>query len=118
MKRDIIFHNPRCGKSRQTLGLLNEKNIKLEVMEYLKTPPTKEELNFICTKLNIKPIQIVRTNESIFKELGLSAKDQKPNDEWFNIMRENPILIERPIVIYNQKVALGRPPENVLGILR
>ncbi len=113
----MILHNPRCSKSRQTLALLEEKGAEIEIIEYLNSPPTQETLQFICSKLQVKPIEIIRTKEKCFKELNLSAQDERSDEEWFNIMIQNPILIERPIVIYNQKVVIGRPPENVLKII-
>lgn len=115
--KNSIYHNPRCSKSRQTMALLEEKGQQLEVVEYLKAPPTKEELDWICTALNIEPLQLMRTKEATFKELGLNKKDQRPREEWLTFMSQHPILIERPIVIYNEKAALGRPPENILTIL-
>jgi len=117
MKKNVIFHNPRCGKSRQTLELLKEKGVEVEVIEYLKDSPTEKDLKWILLKLGKKAIDIIRTKENVFKELGLSVKDTRSDDEWIKILRKNPILIERPIVVYNQKAAVGRPPENVLQIL-
>jgi len=117
MNRNVILHNPRCSKSRQTLALLEEKGVKVEVVEYLKTPPAKADLKFICSKLGVTPIEIIRTKEDVFRELGLSMKDERSSEEWIDLMVKNPVLIERPIVVYNQKAAVGRPPENVLNML-
>ena len=117
MNRNIFYHNPRCRKSRETLQLVEEKNVDFELVEYLKDPPTREQLKNILDGLGKKPLEIMRTQEKVFKELNLSKKDLKSNDEWIDIMIKNPILIERPIFIYKNKVALGRPPENVLDIL-
>ena len=86
-------------------------------MEYLKNPPTKEELLSIIKGLRVHPLQLIRTQEKIFKDLNLSKKDDRTENEWIEIMINNPILIERPIFIYNGKVALGRPSENLLKIL-
>jgi len=117
MHRNVIFHNPRCSKSRQALKILEEKNIKVEIVEYLKTPPSKQELQFICSQLGIKPVELIRTKENIFKELGLSVSEKCSDEQWIDILCKYPILLERPIVVFNQKVALGRPPENIVGII-
>jgi arsenate reductase len=113
----MMLHNPRCSKSRQTLALLEEKGVELELVAYLDTPPTVEELKEICAGLGVSALEIMRTKESRFTELGLSKTDQRSEDEWLSLMVENPILIERPIVSYNGQFAVGRPPENVLAIL-
>jgi arsenate reductase len=111
-----IYHNPRCSKSRQTLQLLNENNEQAEVIEYLKTPPDAETLKDILTKLGMQPRQLMRTKEALYQELKLD--DEGLSDEQLiNAMVEHPKLIERPIVVKNGKVVIGRPPENVLSIL-
>jgi arsenate reductase len=115
--QNAILHNPRCSKSRQTLALLEEKGIELDIVLYLETPPTVNELAEICDTLGVAPTDIIRAKEKRFAELGLSLSDDRSAGDWFELMVENPILIERPIVCYNGKVAVGRPPENVLGIL-
>ena len=112
-----IYHNPRCSKSRQTLSLIEEQGIKPEIIEYLKEAPSAAELEFICNQLAIEPLAIIRTKEKLFSELGLSKKDEKSRKEWIQIMLTHPKLIERPIVVNGNKVAVGRPPENVLEIL-
>lgn len=110
-----IYHNPRCSKSRQTLGLLEENGRDFIVKEYLKHPPTKEELKKLIDLLGIKPEQLIRKGESEFKE---NFKGKKlTDDEWIEAMVTYPKLIERPIVIDGDKAVLGRPPENVLTIL-
>ena len=110
-----IYHNPRCRKSREALGLVQEKVSEVEVIEYLKTPPTFEELKLIIEQLGIKPQDLIRKNEDIFKEKfkGSSYTD----NQWIKILVENPKLIERPIVINGSKARVGRPPEKVLEIL-
>jgi arsenate reductase len=114
---NIFYHNPRCRKSREGLQLINTKNISFKIVEYLKSPPSETELKKILNGLEMKPRSLIRTQEKVFKELNLSKKDNRPDQEWIRIMAENPILIERPILIYNNKVALGRPPENLLNII-
>ena len=117
MKKNTYFHNPRCRKSREGLQLIKEKNIKIEIIEYLNSPPNERELSYILNGLGMKPMALIRTQEKKFKELNLSKNDERSEEEWIRILVENPILIERPILIYNDKVALGRPPENILNIL-
>ena len=112
-----IYHNPRCSKSRQTLDLLNERGVEVEVVEYLKTPPSSEELDVLYKNLGKESLEVMRTKEEKFKELGLSMADNRSRLEWLKIMSENPVLIERPIVVNGSKVALGRPPESVLEII-
>lgn len=111
-----IYHNPRCTKSRQTLQLMKDRGIEPEVIEYLKTPPSAEELADILEKLGMEPRDLIRKQEAEYKANGLdnSALDKLA---LINGMVANPILIERPIVVANGKAAIGRPPENVLGIL-
>lgn len=111
-----IYHNPRCGKSRQTLQLLREQGIEPEVIEYLKTPPNAQELNDILQKLGMEPHELIRKTESEYETSGLS--DEKLDRQALvKGMVKHPILIERPIVIANGKAAIGRPPENILNIL-
>lgn len=110
-----IYHNPRCGKSRQTLKILEEKGEEIRVVEYLKDQPSADEIRNLLWLLGIKPLDLIRKGESIFKEQykGQSLTDE----EWIGAMVKNPILIERPIVIKNGKAVIGRPPELVVGII-
>jgi len=111
-----IYHNPRCSKSRATLALLEEKGVKPRIVEYLKEPPSAAELKRILKTLGLKPRDIVRKGEAVYAELGL--KDAALTDDaLIALMVENPILIERPIVVSGEKAAIGRPPEAVLKIL-
>ncbi|MEM7297652.1 MAG: arsenate reductase family protein, partial [Bacteroidota bacterium] len=91
-----IYHNPRCRKSRETLGIINEKGASVEIVEYLSTPPTKEELSEIISMLGIKPIELIRKGEEIFKT-NFKGNDLT-DDQWIDAMLEYPKLIERPIV--------------------
>jgi len=117
MPKIAIYHNPRCSKSRSTLALIEESGSVPDVIEYLKTPPSAGELATLCKKLKVGPKDIIRAKESLFKELGLSLKDELSDSEWFEILAANPKLIERPIVVKGTKAVIGRPPENVLEIL-
>ena len=110
-----IYHNPRCSKSRQTLSLINDAGKDVEIIEYLKTPPSAAELKDIIALLGIAPEQLVRKGEAIFKEQFKGKKFSV--DEWIDILAAHPKLIERPIVVHGKKAILGRPPENVLTLL-
>ncbi|AIW14732.1 arsenate reductase (glutaredoxin) [Vibrio tubiashii] len=111
----VIYHNPRCSKSRQTLALLEEKNIQPEIVKYLETPPSIDELKTLMVQLGVSEVRdMMRTKEDIYKELELKSAD---DETLFKAMVENPKLIERPIVVANGKAKHGRPPEQVLDIL-
>ena len=110
-----IYHNKRCGKSRHALAILSEKNVEFKVVDYIKNPPTTKELAAILQQLNITPKDLIRKGEAIYKEI---YKDKTfTNAEWIQIMVNNPILIERPIIVNGDKAVIGRPPEKVLEIL-
>ncbi|MBX2847511.1 MAG: arsenate reductase (glutaredoxin) [Acidiferrobacterales bacterium] len=109
-----IYHNPRCSKSRQTLALLEENGIQPEIRLYQKEPLDKSELEQLIAQLDIQPIELMRTKEAAYKELGLN-KDSS-DEERIEAMLNNSSLIERPIVVHNNKAKLGRPPENVLEL--
>lgn len=113
----VIYHNPRCTKSRITLQILQENNIHLKIVEYLKTPPSIVELAEIVKLLSIKPRELLRKGEAAYKENNLDNLSLS-DSEIIGIMHNNPILIERPIVIINNEEAvIGRPPEKVLDII-
>jgi arsenate reductase len=112
-----IYHNPRCSKSRETLALLRERGVDVEVVEYLQDPPTVERLDALCGLLGVEPVALLRAKETRAAELGLTREDRRSRQEWLKILVENPVLIERPIVVKGGRAALGRPPENVLAIL-
>lgn len=110
-----IYHNSRCGKSRECLAFLEKSGQEYEIIKYLEDVPTFDELKEIIKKLGIKPIELVRRKEKIWTE---NFKD-KPlsDDEIINAMISNPILIERPIVINGDKAIIARPLEKVAAIL-
>ena len=110
-----IYHNAKCSKSRETLSLINEHNVEVSVIEYLKNIPTESELKDLIKKLGVQPFEIIRKGESIFKEKfkGKTLTDQ----EWIAAMVEYPKLIERPILVKGEKAVIGRPPENVFQLL-
>ena len=116
MSEVTIFHNPRCSKSRQTLALLNERGISPNVVEYLKSPPDTATLERLLDLLHLDPRGLMRKKEAPYADLGL-ADESVPRAALIQALVDNPILIERPIVLAGDKAAIGRPPEAVLSIL-
>jgi len=112
----ICYHNPRCGKSRLTLQLLQDHDIAVEVIEYLKTPPTAEKLDQLLLMLVMQPRELMRKNEAPYKDLSL-GNTELDRHALIEAMITHPILIERPIVVIGDKAAIGRPPEAVLTLL-
>lgn len=112
----IIYHNPKCSKSRQTLALLEKYGVTPTIIEYLKTPPPAKKLKEILTQLGMVPRDLMRKKEAIYSECELNNPDLS-EDDLIGFMIKHPVLIERPIVLANAKAALGRPPEQVLKIL-
>ena len=110
-----IYHNKRCSKSRAACQLIAEKGVDAEIIDYLATPPSREELLDLLRKLGMQPEQLVRRGEAVFKDnyAGRSLSD----DEWLDALTTHPILIERPIVVRGERAVLGRPPEKVLELL-
>jgi len=116
MSNYTIYHNPRCSKSRQTLEILEQKGIQPEVVLYLEDTPTKHELAALITKLNLTARDLLRKGEQAYKDLSLS-NPELTDESLLDTMVQHPKLIERPIVVYSDKAALGRPPENVLELI-
>ena len=110
-----IYHNPRCGKSREALQLLENSGNDFEIVKYLEEVPSFKELSEIIKKLQIKPIDLIRQKEKIWTE-NFKGKNLS-DDEIIQAMISNPILMERPIVINGDKIAIGRPIENIAKIL-
>lgn len=111
-----IYHNPRCSKSRQTLALIQAQGVEPEIIDYLKTPLSRTELNEILQLLKITPRELMRSQEAEYKTLGLN--DPALSDDALCIaMLNHSKLIERPIVIKDLQAIIGRPPENVLSLL-
>ena len=116
MNKLIIYHNPRCSKSRQSLQIIKDHGMKPTIVEYLKTPLDKFELENISRLLNKRPKEFVRKNETDFKENNIN--DIIENDtELINKMVNFPKIIERPIITSGDKAVIGRPPENVLKLI-
>lgn len=116
MSAVTIYHNPRCSTSRKTLELIRAKGIEPAIIEYLQTPPSSSELDRILALLKMEPRELMRKKEDEYKALKLDRPDLT-RKELIKAMVDNPILIERPIVVSKGKAALGRPPENVASIL-
>jgi arsenate reductase len=112
-----IWHNPRCGKSRQTLALLRKKGIEPAVREYLKQPPTKAEVEKLIDLVGGEAKDLIRDGEPEFKPLGKKKGDLSKADI-AKAIAAHPILLQRPIVVAGQRAAIGRPPEAVLPLLK
>jgi arsenate reductase len=110
------YHNPRCSKSRQGIQLLRDKGVEPEIVEYLKVPPSAEDLNRILDLLGLEPRELMRKKEKEYKELGLKD-DSLSREQLIQAMVENPGLIERPIAVKDKKAAIGRPTERLLEVL-
>ena len=117
MKEFTIYHNPRCSKSRQALQILRGRGIEPNIIEYLKTPLQKDELKKISTSLGLRPKEFVRKNESDFKERNL-VNHLEDDDKMIEAMAAYPKIIERPIVVLKDKAVIGRPPDNVLKLIK
>ncbi len=114
MPRVTLYHNPRCSKSRATLALLRERDVELEVVEYLDTPLSRRELERLRDRLGRPATEWVRRKESAFAEAGLSAESSE--DEILAAIASHPILLERPIAVVGERARIGRPPEQVLEL--
>jgi arsenate reductase len=110
-----IYHNPRCSKSRATLALLEERGLEVDVVEYLATPPTADEIRRLLKLLKLEPIDLIRRGEPAFRASGLDAGSAA--DDLVALMAREPIVIERPIVVIGRAARLGRPPGQVLELL-
>ena len=111
-----IYHNPQCSKSRQTLQIIQNEGVDAEIIEYLKTPPSRDELISLLDGLGLEPRQLMRQGEAEYQQAGLNNPDLT-RDQLIQAMLDYPRLIERPIVVKDGKVIIGRPPERVLDIL-
>ena len=115
MKTVTIYHNPRCSKSRESLALLKKNSFELEIIEYLNAPPSKTRLRQLAGMLEGGAPALLRAKEELCKTLGLSASS--PSAKIIEAIAEHPILLERPLVVCEDRAAIGRPPEAVLEIL-
>lgn len=111
----VLYHNPRCSKSRAALELLRERDADVRVIEYLKTPPSREELESLARRLGLPPAAWIRQGESAFRERGLDVASA--DAELLDAIAAEPILLERPILVACERAVVGRPPERVLELL-
>jgi arsenate reductase len=116
MALTVIWHNPRCSKSRQALALLEERGVEVEVRRYLEDAPSLDELRSVKAALGVPAIDMTRTGEALFRELGLSR--DADDETLLAAMATHPILIERPILLRDGKAVIGRPPEAVLDLVQ
>jgi arsenate reductase (glutaredoxin) len=115
MKKITLYHNPRCSKSRNAKALLEEHGADLSIVEYLKTPPGVEELKNLASLLGMPVREMMRTNESPYRELQLDKTTR--DEDLLAAIAEHPILLQRPIAVAGKRAIIGRPPENVLELL-
>lgn len=111
-----IYHNNRCSKSRCALQYLEEAQIDFETINYLQNPPSIQDIEVLIEKLNLEPLDIVRKNEAVFKERFKNQNLSK--SEWIRVLHENPILIERPIIVGKKNAVVARPAELTLEFLK
>jgi arsenate reductase len=111
-----LFHNPRCGKSRAALALLEQHGIQPQIIEYLKTPPDAAELRTLIARLGIRPEELIRKGEEVYRQhyAGKTLTDS----QWIAAMAKHPILIERPIVVSGKRAVIGRPTDRVKDLLK
>ena len=113
----VYYHNPRCSKSRTGLSLLEEAKIDFKIKEYLNEPMSTEEVKSIVQKLKVRPHDIIRTKEQTYKDLGLNLKEYS-DEHWIQLIVDNPILLERPILVTEDDAVIGRPSENIENFLK
>jgi arsenate reductase len=112
----VIFHNPSCSKSRQTLGILEDRGVEPEVVLYKQAPPDRATLEKIVAAIDVEPSKLVRRDPE-FKESGLTPDDVATAGQVVDVLLAHPALMERPVVVKGDRVVLGRPPENVEALL-
>lgn len=116
MLRAIIYHNPRCSKSRQALAYLNNKEISITIIDCVKNPPSQHQLTELLSQLALPAIALVRTNDRFFKSLNIDINSLN-TAAIITLLVEHPQLLQRPIITINNKAVIGRPTEKILEIL-
>jgi len=111
-----LYHNARCSKSRAACALLAERGQHVEIVNYLESPPSREELRELAAKLAMAPSELVRRGESIFEELYDGR--ELSEEQWLDALATHPILLERPILVRGERAVIGRPPERILELLQ
>ena len=114
--KTVIYHNPRCSKSRETLQILEDNHLQLDIIEYLEDPPTAQELRRIIALLGISARELLRNTEPVYREAELDD-DSLSEDDIIKAICEHPLLMQRPIVICGNRAIIGRPPGRVLEII-
>jgi arsenate reductase len=112
-----LFHNPRCTKSRSAKQLLDDKGVEYEVIEYLKAPPARAQLERIVELIDDPPAKLVRSGDPKFRDLGLSKDDYVDADAVVDLLVEHPELMERPVLLTDDAAAIGRPTEKIADLL-
>jgi len=115
MEKIVVWHNPRCSKSRNGIKYLDEKGVEYAIRRYLEEPPTVEEIKAVLKKLGMKPRELMRTKEKLYRELGL--REVEDDEKLMEAMAEHPKLIERPVVIRGDKAVVARPETAIDAIL-
>lgn len=113
----VIYHNPRCSKSRQALALLRDNAVEPKIIEYLKEPITKPQLKDLLKKLGLEPRKLLRHSEKEFKDLQLSNKSLS-DDTFIDLMIKHPKLIERPIIVRGDDAVIGRPADKIFNLMK
>ena len=112
----VVYHNPRCSKSRETMSILEDNNKSVEVIEYLKQPPDRQTLEDIIAKLSLSPRDLIRTGEQAFQDAGFNI-DSMSDSDIIEAICAHPMLLQRPIVVCGNKAVIGRPPTKILDII-
>jgi arsenate reductase len=115
---DVIYHNQHCSKSRGACELLKTHGRAAQVIDYVAQPPSLAELERLSRLLGVGALGMMRTDDKLFAELGLSTGDQRTEAEWFELIRAHPLLLQRPIVVIGERAVIARPSEKVLELLR
>jgi arsenate reductase (glutaredoxin) len=117
MPKPVLYHNPQCSKSRGACSIVDERRADVEVVRYLDTPPSRDELVAILAKLDTPPASLVRTGEALFKELGVDKATLDDPEAVADLLAAHPRLIERPLLVTEDAAVIGRPPERILDLL-
>jgi len=118
MKKAVVYHNSTCSKSNAALNLLRDHDVEVDVVNYLETPLSKAAIAILLSQLGIEARALIRFNEPVAKDIGISPADIRTSDEWINFMVQLPVLIERPIVLIGEKAVIGRPLERVTDLIQ
>lgn len=118
MKKAVIYHNSTCSKSNAALNLLRDHDVEVDVVNYLETPLSKAAITVLLSQLGIEARALIRFNEPVAKDIGISPSDIRKGDEWINFMVQHPVLIERPIVLIGEEAVIGRPLERVTDLIQ